>query len=252
MRRLGWLLGLVLTGCPPAHVPPPTLLAAGSSADAALTEAAAAFAQRPDVARVRAAAELFRTAAVADPVRVEGPIGVVQTVAWLVEHGAKEDRKALVDEAVEAGEQCQQRAAGTGPCDYWQAVALGLSARERPLTALGALPRIIALLKKADAAAPTLDDAGPARVLAMLLVRAPGWPTGPGSADDGLVLAQQAVARSPSHPLNHAALAECLAATGDPEAAKAAYRKAAELGRARADADGSDWAAQAEAALQKL
>ena len=120
------------------------------------------------------------------------------------------------------------------------------------LTALSELPRIITLLKKADAAAPTLDDAGPARVLALLLVRAPGWPTGPGNPDDALVEAQKAVSRAPNHPLNHATLAECLAATGDTDGAKVAYRRAIELGTQRGDADGTAWAAQATAALDAL
>jgi tetratricopeptide (TPR) repeat protein len=243
---------VALTACPPPRVVQQTVAVSVAAADAALTQAEAAFGKRPDVEQVRAAVRAFTDAAAADPARVEGAVGVVRGVAWLIEHGAKEDRAALVDQAVAAGQQCQQRASGTAPCNYWQAVSLGLAARERPLTALGELKGIIELLKRADAQAPTLDDAGPARVLAMLLVRAPGWPVGPGSADDGLLLAQKAVELAPKHPLNHVALAECLAATGETDAAKAAYVKAAELGRARGDVDGSEWATQAEAALKKL
>ncbi len=252
MKRAAWLLALALTACPPARVPPPLIVAPGTSAEAALADAEASFGKRPDVAEVRHALLLFQTAAVADPARAEGSVGVVRSVAWLVEHGAKEDRKALVEAAVAAGTECQQRTPGTAPCNYWQAVALGLAAREQPLTALSGLPRIIDLLKKADAEAPTLDDAGAARVLALLLVRAPGWPVGPGNADEGVIQAQKAVERAPAHPLNHLALGEGLAATGETDAAKAAYQKAVELGRARGDADGADWVAQATAALAKL
>jgi len=228
------------------------VVAPGTSVETALHDAGAAFAKRPDVTAVKAALRQFQVAAEVDRSRTEGLAGVAHVAAWLVENGPKAERGPHSDEAVHAATQCQQRAPGSALCDYWQAVALGLSAREHVLTALGELPRIIALLEKADAAAPTLDDAGPARVLALLLVRAPGWPTGPGSPDDALVEAQKAVARAPKHPLNQATLAECLVATGDVEGAKGAYGRAIELGRQRGDADGSLWAAQATAALDAL
>ena len=251
MRWWPVALGLVLAACPPPRVVS-VVVAPGTSADEALRDAESAFAKRPDVVAVKDALRLFQIAAAADATRTEGPTGVVRVAAWLVESGPKNERTAHADEAVAAATQCQQRAPGSAPCDYWQAVALGVSAREHVLTALGELPRIITLLKKADAAAPTLDDAGPARVLALLLVRAPGWPTGPGNPDDALVEAQKAVSRAPNHPLNHATLAECLAATGDTDGAKAAYRRAIELGTQRGDADGTAWAAQATAALDAL
>lgn len=246
-----WLLLCPAVLACPARVPG-VVIAPGTSAERSLLDAEAAFARRPDLEAVKQALALFRTAAMADLAKVDGPVGVVRTAAWLVENGPKGERKLRAAEAVEAGQQCQQRASGSAGCDYWQAVALGLSARERALTAVVELPHIISLLKKADAAAPTLDDAGPARVLALLLVRAPGWPAGPGNADDALVVAQKAVSRSPQHPLNQATLAECLAATGDTAGARAAYTRAVELGTARVDADGALWASQARTALAAL
>lgn len=250
LRALAALL--LLAGCPPARVPPRATLQPGTSFEAALAEGEAAFASRPEVEAVRRGVRAFEQAGLAAPERVEGLIGVIRASAWLIEHGAREDRKALVEGAVAAGEQCQARAPKTAACDYWQAVALGLAAREQPLTALGRLPGIIELLRRADAAAPGLDDAGPSRVLALLLARAPGWPTGPGNVDDALVAAQAAVARAPKHPLNELALGECLAGTGDEAGARAAYERARDLGRARGDADGTEWAAQADVALQKV
>lgn len=251
--RLRALTALILlAGCPPPRAPAPATLAPGTSFEVALGEGEAAFASRPDGAAVRRAVRAFEQAGLAAPQRVEGPIGVIRASAWLIEHGAKEDRKALVDGAVAAGEQCQGRAPKSAACDYWQAVALGLAAREQPLTALGRLAGIIALLERAGAADPGLDDAGPSRVLALLLVRAPGWPTGPGSVDDALLAAQAAVARAPRHPLNVLTLGECLAGTGDEAGARAAYAQARDLGRARGDADGLEWAAQADVALRKL
>lgn len=249
--RWPWLAVLALSACPPAAVKP-VAVAPGTSVDVALRDAEAAFAKRPDVGAVKEALKQFQLAAAADVTRTDGSAGVVQVAAWLVENGPKAERTARADEAVAAATQCQQRAPGTVRCDYWQAVALGVSAREHLLTALGELPRIIALLKKVAATDPAFDDAGASRVLALVLVRAPGWPTGPGSADDALVEAQKAVALAPTHPLNHAALAECLAATGDVDGAKAAYQRAIELGNQRGDADGVAWSTQARAALDAL
>lgn len=246
-----WWFALLLAACHPAVVQS-VVVTAGTSVDGALQDAEAAFAKRPDVVAVKEALKQFQLASAADATRTEGAAGVVQVAAWLVENGPKEERTAHADEAVAAATQCQQRAAGSVRCDYWQAVALGVSAREHILTALGELPRIIALLQKVIAADAQFDDAGASRVLALLLVRAPGWPTGPGSPDDALVEAQKAVALSPKHPLNHSALAECLVATGDVDGAKAAYARAIELGKLRGDADGAAWAAQATSALDAL
>lgn len=252
MKRAVVVLAVAWSACVPPRVPEPVVVPTGTTFDSALADGEAAFAKRPELEAVRRALQLFQQAAAADVTRTEGPMSVVRVGAWLVENGPKDERKATVETIVLAGEQCQQRAPGTAPCAYWQAVAMGLQAREQPLQALGMLPKIIELLKKADAAAPMLDDGGPARVLALLLVRAPGWPTGPGNADEGLELAKHAIAVAPAHPLNTIALAECLAATGETDAAKAAYAKAAELGRARGDADGAEWARQAEEARGKL
>ena len=61
-----------------------------------------------------------------------------------------------------------------------------------------------------------------------------------------MVEAQKAVTLAPTNGLNLLALGEALAATGEEAAAKAAHAKAAEVGRARGDADGLERAAEAE------
>ena len=241
---------LLLTACP--KTVPPRELEKIASVEEAMRDADAAWAQRPDATAVRKALSLYQSSAAGDPARIDGNVAVVRAVGWLLEHGAKEDRKELADEAVAAGEQCQQRTPDAPLCNYWQAVAMGLRIREHKLTAITGLSRVIELLKKASAQDPSLDEGGPFRVLALLLVRAPPWPAGPGNSDDALAAAQQAVAHGPDHPLNQLVLAESLEATGETEGAKAAYRKAAQLGRTGKDPDGADCAAQAEAALAKL
>lgn len=248
MRRA--LVLLLACACVP-RAPLPDVKAS-SDVDASLAAAEAAWARRPEVTQVREALGHFQQAAAGDAARTEALAGVVRTAAWLVEHGARDDRKALVDTALAAAEQCQQRAPKAPACDYWQAAALGVAARERPLSALGNLKELIDLLRRADANAPELDHAGPARLLAVVLVRAPGWPTGPGNPDDALVEAQKAVARASEYPPNQLALGEALAATGDTDGARAAFERARALAKVSADPDAVDWGAQATAFLDKL
>ena len=103
------------------------------------------------------------------------------------EHAATADaRAAEVDKAVDAGQRCQQVAPATPACDYALALALGVQAREHPSTANKGLPLMVELLQRATASDPRQDHAGPPRVLALVLLRAPGWPLGPGDPEAGL------------------------------------------------------------------
>jgi len=244
---------LLLTACPPAHVATAALVEKDQLSET-LTAAETAWSHRPDAAEVRRSVTLSLSAALSDQTRTEGDVGVIRGVAWLVEHGVKEERGTLVATALAAGDRCVARAPN-GPCDYWHAVDRGLGARENPATGLGEARSLIEVLHRLQATQPRVEDGGPSRMLALLLLRAPGWPVGPGDADAGLVEAQKALALVPTHPMNHLVLAEALAATGDTEGAKVAYFEAKRLGQQRAaagDPDGADWAAQAEAGLKKL
>jgi hypothetical protein len=152
-------------------------------------------------------------------------------------------RDALAEEAVLAGQRCEQAADGTAPCDYALGIALGMQARERPSTLRAGLARMAALLRRAATSEPALDRAGPDRVLSLLLLRAPGWPLGPGDPEEALAAARRAVALDPAYAPNVLALSEGLTATGDAdggrEAAARALRLAEEAAAAGvAEADG--------------
>jgi hypothetical protein len=213
-------------------------------------QAEAAFSRRPDAAQVRLAERLYTEAAAADP-GVDGLAGAVRVRAWLVEHtSSAAERLALATAAVEGGQWCQRRAPGSPVCDYWLAVGLGLQARERSATAKAGLKVMVAALRRAAAADPGLDQAGPHRVLALVLLRAPGWPLGPGDAESALAEARAAVALAPDHPPNQSALGEALLANGRAEEGRAALGRA--LARARAaagDPDAPDWIREAERLL---
>jgi hypothetical protein len=152
-------------------------------------------------------------------------------------------RKALATEAVAAGQRCDQAAPGAPACDYALGLALGVQARERPSTVRDGLAEMARRLRRAAATEPGLDRAGPHRVLALLLLRAPGWPLGPGDPEEGLAEARKAVALAPDHAPNQLALAEALLASERPEEGRAAARRAAALAEAAAAAGEKDAAA---------
>jgi tetratricopeptide (TPR) repeat protein len=133
---------------------------------------------------------------------------------------------------VQLGQWCQRRAPADPACDYRLAIALGQQARERASTGKDALGKMVGLLRKAIAAAPALDSGGPHRVLALVLLRAPGWPIGPGDPEEGLAEARAAARLFPDVPENQLALGEALRKNGAAEESRAAYRHALDLATA--------------------
>jgi tetratricopeptide (TPR) repeat protein len=215
---------------------------------ALLSKAEALFARR-DLPSVREAADAWLEAAAADRTRIDGVIGGVRARLWLADHETEPAaRLAAAESAAEAIQWCTRIAPDDPACSYWLGVALGIQARERPATALSALPKMIEAFTRAAAEAPGLDHGGPDRALALLYVRAPAWP-GPGDPEKGLEHARTAVAIEGDYPPNLTALAETLFATGSDEEARAAAVRALELARARAasgDKDAPEWIEEAE------
>lgn len=266
LRAAALLLALaLLAGCAAALRQPPPLRTIGEPATsganperngpppqdraALLAEAAVQFARRPDAAAVTAARELYLSAARADDRDVEGLLGAARAGAWLVEQESDRDRRAeLATAGVQLCQWCVERAPERIDCDYRLALALGQQARERPATATDALPRIVVLLQKVIATAPALDEAGGHRVLALVLLRAPAWPLGPGDPERGLTQALAAVAVSPDYPPNLLALSEAYLANGQPDEARRLAIQAqrlAEESLAGGDPDASVWVDQA-------
>ena len=251
---------VVAPGCVPAlrdlpaadraSPPPPA-----SEVDPLLERAARLFDTR-SVPEVREALATWVLAATADTGRIEGLVGAARAGVWLAEHesdgGARENAAV---EAVRAAQRCAQNAPDRAECAYWLGAALGVQARERPTTAHSALPILVDAFVRAAAIDPLLEEAGPDRALALVYLRAPGWPAGPGNPDRGLEHARQAVARRPDHPPNLLALAEALAATEDRPSARATCLRALEAARSAervGNLDAQDWLREAGALLARL
>jgi hypothetical protein len=162
-------------------------------------------------------------------------------------------RDSLAAAANRDAQACLDQAPQAAACLYYHAIALGLDARAHPLHAGDALKNMIESLTRAETIDPGYDEAGPARVKALVLVKAPAWPLGPGDPDAGLASARRAVSLRPQYPANVLALAEALAKTDDAAGARENYRRAAELAQALPpSSDRDDWLRQAQQALNKL
>jgi len=161
-------------------------------------------------------------------------------------------RAKLAADATRTAQSCLARQPRAAACLYGRAVAQGLEAKAHPTRASGLLKSMLESLTDADQADPQYDHAGPARVRALVLIRAPGWPLGPGDLDSGLAEARRAVMLSPGYPPNLLALAEALAKSGDRGAASDSYARAREAAQALPEsADRQDWLKQAAGGLQQ-
>ena len=195
----------------------------------------------------------------APPVLSEEPSSVAALAAAIEADAKRSDhepdskiRGELAAEASRDAEACLSREPQAAPCLYWRSVALGLEARVHPTRAGEMLNSMLDTLRRAEIADPNYDEAGPARVRALVLVRAPGWPLGPGDAEAGLVAARRAVTLRPLYPPNLLALAEALAKTGDASGAREYYARARDAALALpAAADRDEWLREAEQGLQR-
>ena len=245
---------LLLAACQSSmHEPPPIRTLAPKvtqqrSADELVAAANTAWSQRGEAGEAAAAQDAYLAAAALDQHRIDALLGAMQAIHYRVEYEDGIAKGALTDEAVEIGQWCTRLSSHDAACMYRLAIALGQEAREHPLRARDAVKNMLELLHDAIAIDASIDDGGPHRVLALVLVRAPSWP-GPGDAEQALVEARAAVAGSPDVAENQLALAEALAANDSPAEARDAYRRAAELAAAMHEPEGATWRAQAQAGL---
>lgn len=120
-------------------------------------------------------------------------------------------KEALAREGVQWAEQAlRQGAERDGAVHYYLAANLGLAVHQHPLQAADSVSRLEQELQTAVRLSPGVDDGGPLRLLGMLYLKAPSWPTGIGDGDKALGWLQKAVDQYPQHPLNHLFHAEAL------------------------------------------
>jgi hypothetical protein len=87
-------------------------------------------------------------------------------------------------------------------------------------------------------------------VQALVLIRAPGWPLGPGDPERGLSAARRAATLRPAYPPNLLALAEAQSKTGAANDARASYSLARDMARKLPEsAARAEWLREAERGL---
>ncbi|MGB9329639.1 MAG: hypothetical protein WCB10_02595 [Steroidobacteraceae bacterium] len=195
----------------------------------------------------------------AEPPRIPQPSTVEELAAAIAADAKRSDREPdaklrteLAAEASRDAAACLAREPQAAACLYGRAIALGLEARAHPTRAGELLSAMLGSLADAEAVDPGYDEAGPARVRALVLIRAPGWPLGPGDAEAGLVAARRAATLRPQYPPNLLALAEALAKTGDSNGARENYEDARALAQALpAATDRDGWLREADEALRR-
>jgi len=184
---------------------------------------------------------------------IEGLAAVIEEDARRSDH--ESDGKVRTELATQASgdaDTCLAMAPQAAACLYGKGVSVGLEARAHPTRAPQLLAVMLQVLGKAEAANPNYDHAGPARVQALVLLRAPGWPLGPGDPATGLAAARRAVALHPDYPPNLLALGEALSKTGDANGAHEAYTRARDLAQSTSsDPDRDDWLRQADEGLRR-
>jgi len=161
---------------------------------------------------------------------VDGYVNAIMAASERSDH--EPDAKARADLAAQANnnaDACLALDSQAAGCQYGKAVATGLEAKVHPARAVGLLSGMLQHLENAEASDPNYDKAGPARVRALVLIRAPSWPVGPGDTEAGLAAARRAVALQPEYPPNVLALAEALTKTGDEKSARDSYVRARDL-----------------------
>lgn len=214
-----------------------------------------------DPDQVRRAAEAFETrlaSPTSDDGRFEAVVGAVDAWVWLARnHPEEEARKDAATRAVRAAQWCEivRPELRDAECAYWLGAALGIQAQQRRATALDGLPRVVERFDTASRNVPEYRFAGPDRALALLLVRAPGFPIGPGDPEESLERARAAVGRFPDHAPNQAALGEALEALGRGDEAREAWSRALQNARRAAlegNPDGDAWIDDAREALARL
>lgn len=193
------------------------------------------------------------------PARGSTPASEEELIAQIRTDAARSDqetdskiRESLAEDAARDGEACIAQAPQSAGCLYYRALAQGLEARAHPARAGELLKGMIAGLDRADAIDASFDEGGPSRVRALVLIRAPGWPLGPGDADAGLIAARRAVELRPNYPPNLLALGEALTKTGDAAAARERYQQARDRSQALPESvDRDAWLRESEQALRR-
>ena len=146
-----------------------------------------------------------------DPSLLRTPLGSRIALHLAERNTHPQQRESLANEGVRfADKALALGGAGDGAVHYYLAANLGLAVHDHPVEAASNLQRLEREMQQAVKLNRDIDEGGPLRLLGMLYLKAPPWPTGIGDGDKALDLLKQAVDKHPAHPLNHLFHAQAL------------------------------------------
>lgn len=212
MRVLALLLALSLAGCAKLHrqtVALGPMTACPQQSAATLAAQQHMFGATTTTPVLQCTLEFLRKSH--DPALRRTSLGSRVCLQLAVRDTDPSRREQFASEGVRFAEEALMLgASGVGVVHYYLAANLGLAVRDRLDLAIQNLPRLEREMQRAVELSPDVDDGGPLRLLGMLYLKAPPWPSGIGDGDKALELLKRAVDQHPSHPLNHLFYAQAL------------------------------------------
>jgi tetratricopeptide (TPR) repeat protein len=229
MKERSWgligLIGLLTIGC--ASIPAADRSLALPPAEGALERANALYAIPRTPEHVRQAALYYEAAGRSgrgDDQRHYHPVTglwmAARAYVWLAQYGSEDRAQQEKDiaRAVDLGRRAVAASPNQAEAHYYLAAALGLFSQLH--SAINHLTEMAREGELAAAIDPTIDHAGPYRLLGSLYGFAPEPPISIGDQDKGLEFLRQAVKLAQYDSENHFRLAELLAAMGEKAEAK--------------------------------
>lgn len=166
------------------------------------------------------------------PDHSEASLHAARAAAWLLEFDGSLDQPARRDLAGRGAGWAETALAAYGErveTVFLCGALLGLQLEAARVPGPGKVGRVHEFFERAAELDPAFNDGAPLRALGTLLVKAPGWPAGPGDVERGIELLRQAVEEHPGHPAGHWFLGEALRTEGQRDEAAACFRHVIDL-----------------------
>lgn len=217
-----------------------------------MDQAAAAYAQRADLAKAKQAVELYAQALAADPQSDEAAWKLSRAWYWVGSHMPDDQAVEAFDKAVQAAKQAVASKPDSLAGHFWLGVAYGSFGRAKgvmkSLSLVEPIKDEMALVIKQD---PAYEAGGPYRVLGRLYFKLPGLLGG--GTDKSIENLRIAVKHGPQRWLNHIYLAEALIKDGKKDEAKALLEQVlAGPAEAGLEPEYADWQAESQKLLKEL
>jgi tetratricopeptide (TPR) repeat protein len=203
-RRSLALAGVVFVRCA-SLLPSQAEVHQGHVSPGGVLEGKAGFARAMEAYDYRRALDVAQAWLKTDPKNEEAALAVAQASNSLADMSTNEAEAighversiAVLQPLLKASGASSMPTETAAKMHFYYAEALGLQVRAQGTSAIQLLPEIAEHVEAAAKLAPELEDGAPLRLLGTMLVKAPAWPQGPGDADRGMKILQDAMERHP-------------------------------------------------------